>query len=99
MFGIAFDLDTAAARQHHPSGTSSKAYSDIRITLAEFGFERIQGSTYAAQHEDHGKLFLALTALRELGWLGECLHDVRVFRLEQGTDFTPIISGRYSAET
>jgi virulence-associated protein VapD len=91
MFALAFDLDTEAAKRHHPRRSSAVAYTDIRLTLAPFGFERIQGSTYAAAHEDHGRLFLALTALRELAWFGASLHNVRVFRMEQGTDFTVIM--------
>ena len=91
MFALAFDRDTEAARRHHPRRSSSQAYTDIRVTLESFGFERIQGSTYAAKHEDHGQLFLALTALRKLSWFGPSLHNIRVFHLEQGTDFTTIM--------
>ncbi len=91
MFGLAFDLDTEAAKRNHPSRTSAQAYTDIRVTLAPFGFHRIQGSTYAADHEDLGRLFLALTALRSLVWFGASLHNIRVFRMEQGTDFTAIM--------
>ena len=90
MFAVAFDLDTIIAKRIHPRG-SAQAYTDIRLLLAPYGFERIQGSTYASSHEDHGKLFLALTALRDLPWFGECLHNIRVFRMEQGTDFTSIM--------
>ena len=90
MFAIAFDLDTTVAKQKHPRG-SKQAYMDIMSTMADYGFQRIQGSTYASEHEDHGKLFLALTALPGLPWFGQSLHDVRVFRMEQGTNFTSIM--------
>lgn len=90
MFGIAFDLDTKVAEQRHPRG-SKQAYTDIRLTLEPYGFERIQHSTYATKHEDQGQVFLALTALRALPWFGASLHNVRVFRMEQGTDFTKIM--------
>ena len=39
-------------------------------------------------------MFLALTALRELEWFGPSLHNIRVFRMEQGTDFTSIMRTR-----
>ena len=90
MFALAFDLDTVLAKRYHPKG-SAQAYTDIRLTLAPYGFERIQGSTYSSTHEDHGRLFLALTALRALPWFGSSLHNIRVFRMEQGTDFTTIM--------
>ena len=90
MFAIAFDLSTAAANRHHPRQNRG-AYEDIRATLATYGFEPIQGSTYAAKHEDQTKLFLALTALREFEWIGATLENLRVFRMEAGADFTLII--------
>ena len=57
MFAIAFDLSTAATRRHHPRGMTQQAYEDIRTTLQPHGFERIQGSTYVADHEDQARLF------------------------------------------
>jgi virulence-associated protein VapD len=93
MFALAFDLETDRLLQLHPKGTR-QGYSDIKRTVERFGFKRIQGSTYAADHEDHGQMFLALTALRELDWFGPSLSNIRVFRMEQGTDFTAIMQAR-----
>ncbi len=90
MYGLVFDLDTKVVERDYPRGTS-QAYSDIRLTLEPFGFRKIQGSTYAADHEDFGKLFLAITALRKLSWFGSSLRNLRVFRMDQGTDVTSIM--------
>jgi virulence-associated protein VapD len=90
MFAVAFDLDVAAANRHHP-GRNQGAYSEIRRILTQHGFRRIQGSTYAADHEDQAKLYLALSALQRLEWIGHCLHNIRVFRMEAGADFTAIM--------
>ena len=43
MFAIAFGLVVAEAAQNHPKGVS-QAYADIGATLANFGFDRVQGS-------------------------------------------------------
>ena len=91
MFAIAFDLSTAATRENHPRGTP-KAYDDIRDALRPHGFTRIQGSTYAAEHEDQARLYLAIAALHRLEWFGRCLKNIRVFRMEQGADFTAIMN-------
>ncbi len=91
MFAITFDLSTGATRQNHPRGIQ-KAYDDIRTTLQPHGFHRIQGSTYAADHEDQTLLYLALSALHRLEWLGPSLKNIRVFRMEPGADFTHIMS-------
>lgn len=93
MFAIAFDLDVAAANRHHP-GRNQRAYADIRTILSAHGFERIQGSTYVAKHDDQTKLYLVLTALHKLDWLGACLKNLRVFRMESGADFTTIMKSR-----
>lgn len=90
MFAIAFDLSTEATRRSHPRGTQ-QAYIDIQSTLAPHGFHRIQGSTYVADHEDQSRLYLALTALHRLEWLGPSLKNIRVFRMEAGADFTEIM--------
>ena len=90
MYGLVFDLDTKVAERDHPRG-SSQAYTDIRLTLEPFGFRKIQGSTYAADHEDFAKLFLAITALRKLGWFGSSLRNLRVLRMAAGTDLTAIM--------
>ena len=90
MFAITYDLNVAAAHRHHP-GRHQGAYSDIRRVLEQYGFARIQGSTYAANHEDQTQIFLALTALRQLEWFGPSLNNIRVFRMEAGADFTEIM--------
>lgn len=47
--------DTA---QHHPKGVS-QAYADIGNTLANYGFNRVQGSLYTNASEDLANLFAA----------------------------------------
>ena len=90
MFAIAFDLNKAAANRHHPRKNRG-AYRDIRAAIEPHGFHRIQGSTYAADHDDQARLYLALAALHRFHWLGSCLKNIRVFRMEQGADFTTIM--------
>ena len=90
MFAIAFDLVVADTAKHHPKGVA-QAYTDIANTLQKFGFSRIQGSVYVTQTEDMANLFRAIMALKELPWFKECVRDIRSFRIEQWSDFTPVI--------
>ncbi len=90
MFAIAFDLNIAAVDRHHPRKNRG-AYRDIRTTLAPHGFKRIQGSTYVANHEDLSQLHLAVVALHRLDWFGPSVKNIRVFRMEEGADFTSIM--------
>jgi virulence-associated protein VapD len=90
MFAIAFDLVVADAEEFHPKG-SSQAYADIGHLLSRFGFERIQGSLYVTKNENLANLFSAMTALRALPWFPSTVRDIRAFRLEQWSDFTPLM--------
>jgi virulence-associated protein VapD len=56
MFAIAYDLDVEAVDKSHPR-RARQAYADIAATLRSFGFERVQGSVFAANHEDLSQLF------------------------------------------
>ena len=90
MFAIAFDLTVAAVQRHHGKGTT-QAYADIATTLARFKFHRIQGSVYVCDSEDMANLFEAIHALKALPWFPPSVRDVRAFRIEQWSDFTPLM--------
>jgi virulence-associated protein VapD len=92
MFAIAFDLVVADAAEHHPRGVTA-AYTEIGSTLNRFGFERIQGSVYVSEKDDMANLFAALLALKALPWFAGVVRDIRGFRIENWSDFTPIIKG------
>src|SRR5215217_8214234 len=55
--------------------------------------ERLQGSVYVTESEDRAKLFEAIMALRTLPWFAHNVRDIRAFRIEQWSDFTPLIKG------
>ena len=90
MFAIAFDLVVADTEKHHPKGIS-QAYADIGGTLERFGFRRIQGSVYVTNSDDMANLFQAILALKSLPWFPASVRDIRAFRIEQWSDFTPLI--------
>lgn len=90
MFAVAFDLVVAETAHNHPKGVS-QAYADIGSTLANFGFDRVQGSLYINASEDLANLFAAITALKGLPWLPASVRDIRAFRVEQWSDFTKLI--------
>ena len=90
MFAIAFDLVVADTEKHHPKGIS-QAYADIGSALERFGFRRIQGSVYVTNSDDMANLFQAILALKALPWFPASVRDIRAFRIEQWSDFTPLI--------
>jgi virulence-associated protein VapD len=90
MFAIAFDLVVADTEKHHPKGVS-QACSDIADTLDDYGFRRIQGSVYVTDSEDMANLFEAIMALKALPWFPASVRDIRAFRIDQWSDFMPIM--------
>ncbi len=90
MFAIAFDLVVAETEKSHPKGVS-QAYADIGAVLATCEFTRVQGSLYVTANEDMANLFRAIMKLKALAWFSEAVRDIRAFRIEQWSDFTPII--------
>jgi virulence-associated protein VapD len=90
MFAIAFDMVVADLREHHTKSISS-AYSDIGKTLAQFGFERVQGSVYLTKNDDLANMFDAVNALKSFKWFRHCARDVRGFRVENWSNFTKSI--------
>ena len=93
MFAIAFDLTVAKVRKHHPKGVS-RAYSDIGRELRMKGFERTQGSVYLTERNDLANLFAAVRALEDMPWFANCVRDIRGFRVEEWSDFTPMVTER-----
>jgi virulence-associated protein VapD len=87
MFAIAFGLVVAETAQNHSKGVS-QAYADAGATLANFEFNRVQGSLYTTPSEDLANLFGAITALP---WLPASVRDIRAFRVEQWSDFTNMV--------
>ena len=92
MFAIAFDLIVTDGEEYHPRGVSA-AYADIASALRQFFFERVQGSVYVTELDDMANLFAALLALRALPWFPQAVRDIRGFKIENWSDFTPIIKG------
>ena len=90
MFAIAFDLVVADTARKHPKGVS-QAYTDIRNTLAGFGFDWRQGILYTTDKDDLANLFAAIMALKALSWFPASVRDIRAFKIEHWSDFTALV--------
>ncbi|MCC8366954.1 virulence factor [Xenorhabdus sp. PB61.4] len=93
MYAIAFDLIVSDTEKHHPKGVS-QAYAEIGATLARYGFRRVQGSLYISEDENMAQLFVAIQSLKALPWFPSSVRDIRAFRIEQWSDFTPVVKDK-----
>lgn len=93
MYAITFDLDTKALEQHYPTTNWRKGYDDIAVFLADYGFERQQGSVYFGDEEVDA--VTCVTATQDLSaafsWLEHCVKDIRMLRIEERNDLMPAI--------
>lgn len=94
MFAVAFDLEVAAADEAHPKSVR-QAYLDLESALGRFGFRRVQGSVFVTDEEDMANLFRALSSIRDMPWAAAAIRDIRAFRVEQWSDFTPVIKNGF----
>ena len=92
MYAIAFDLVVTETEKHHPRGVS-QAYTEIGAILVQHGFRRVQGSLYVTDDENMAQLFTAIQSLKSQAWFPPSVRDIRAFRIEQWSDFTPVIKG------
>jgi virulence-associated protein VapD len=90
MYAVSFDLVVADTELHHPKGVA-QAYAEIGAILNEFGFRRVQGSLYVTDNEDMANLFVVIQTLRAQPWFPKSVRDIRAFRIEQWSDFTPVV--------
>ncbi len=90
MFAIAFDLTVAEADSHHAKGYKG-AYTDIRRTVGKHGFKWVQGSVYMSESDNLADIASVTEALKAMPWFPLSIRDIRVFRVENWSDFTPFM--------
>ena len=88
MYAIAFDMVISDLKTHYGEQYHS-AYSEIKKVMGENGFYWVQGSTYITE-----KSLIAVTmtmnALKKIEWFKKSVRDIRAFRIEDWSDFTPM---------
>jgi virulence-associated protein VapD len=90
MFAIAFDLTVRDAAAHHPK-SATQAYTDIGKAVGKYGFERVQGSVYVGNSDNLADLMSAMAALKSFPWFPKAVRDIRGFKVESWSDFTPFM--------
>lgn len=88
MFAITFDMVISDLKQHYGEPYNN-AYYEISVILEDFGFFRIQGSTYASKNNNLLQVTQAMNALKGLDWFCQSVRDIRAFKIEDWSNFTP----------
>ena len=90
MFAIAFDMVVADLKEHYGEPYNG-AYFEIKILLRQYDFYNTQGSVYLTQENDMATLYRAIDALKRIEWFRNSVRDIRVFRVEDWSDFTNVV--------
>ena len=88
MYAIAFDLIISELKKHYKDPYYN-AYTEVKRTLKKNDFYWIQGSTYATQ-KDLTAVYRAIDSLNKIDWFRKSVRDIRVFRIEDWSDFTQV---------
>ena len=93
MFAIVFDLDTQVLEATYGAAGWRNAYSEIRKSLGDMGFDWQQGSTYFGNDKvDAVTCVLAVQDLTtRFAWFGPSVRDIRMLRIEDNNDLMPAI--------
>lgn len=89
MYAIAFDLKIDALKETYGEPYNG-AYAEIQRELEELGFSWAQGSLYLTDSENElVSVFNAIERLRQIDWFCKNVRDIRAFKVESWSDFTP----------
>ncbi|MGL4944618.1 MAG: virulence factor [Thermoguttaceae bacterium] len=92
MYAIAFDMLISDLKINY-GDPYNNAYSEIGAELKKFGFEATQGSVYLYQGSENGiaVVYKAINRLSAIEWFKQSVRDIRVFKVEDWSDFTDIV--------
>ena len=94
MYAIAFDLEVAELKIHY-GDPYNNAYLEINKELKKLGFDWTQGSVYLLSEKENNLavVYHAINVLSKIEWFKKSVRDIRVFKVEDWSDFTAIVKG------
>lgn len=92
MYAIAFDMEVSKLKENYGI-PYNPAYLEIKRIMKELGFEWRQGSLYISEDEKNTltHVYKAIAKLSKVDWFKNSVRDIRVFKIEDWSDFTSII--------
>lgn len=78
MFAILIDIDATAEQSE-----------EIRNLMQRHGFVQQTGGFYLSKSDEITSLFYEINDLKATPWFTASVRDIRAFRVENWSDFTP----------
>jgi virulence-associated protein VapD len=90
MYAISFDMNIIDLKSNYGEPYNN-AYYEISKLLRKYDFHNTQGSVYLSENNDMTNIFRAMNELKKLNWFRNSVRDIRVFRVEDWSNFTDFI--------
>ena len=90
MYAIAFDLKIDDLKKAYGE-PYNRAYDEIRQEMEALGFNWTQGSLYinSSNTDNLAQVYKAINKLSKINWFKDSVRDIRAFKVEDWSDFTP----------
>lgn len=89
MYAVAFDLKIDVLKETYGEPYNG-AYVEIQHELEDLGFMWAQGSLYLTDSDNElVAVFDAIDRLKSIDWFRASVRDIRAFKVESWSDFTP----------
>ena len=90
MYAIAFDLKIDDLKKAYGE-PYNRAYDEIRQEMEALGFNWTQGSLYinSSNIDNLAQVYKAINKLSKINWFKDSVRDIRAFKVEDWSDFTP----------
>lgn len=89
-YALSFDMSTKLLKQYYGE-PYNPACLEIKKALEKCGFFWFQGSTCMSGTTDLTALFNAMMTLKKIDWFCKSVRDIRGYKVEDWSDFTPLI--------
>lgn len=94
MYAVTFDLNGPVRKAMYES---TGAHTEIRNFLENKGFKWVQRSVYFSNPGVNAvqAVLIVQELIEEFDWLGPCIDDIRLLRIEDDNDLKPVCNYAY----
>jgi virulence-associated protein VapD len=101
MYAISFDMEVAKLKEYYgdflEESCRAKVRSEIRLLTSDLGFYQIYNNTdlyISREGNDLTHVYKVINKLSDIPAFKAAVFDLRVFKVEEWSDFTDIVKGK-----
>ena len=101
MYAISFDMEVAKLKEYYgdfpEESCGGKVQSEIRLVMSDLGFYQIHNNNlYMSKYKENTltHVYKVINKLSDIPAFKAAVFDLRVFKVEEWSDFTDIVKGK-----